>query len=164
MGDLRVKLMLVVCMSLLAAGCEQQGATGADSGADAEQASAEGTATMEAAVTELQINDVVEGDGATAEAGKLVVVHYTGWLYEPTAEDSKGTKFDSSVDRNDPFVFPLGAGRVIRGWDEGVAGMQVGGKRTLIIPADMAYGDRGAGAVIPPGATLLFDVELLDVQ
>ncbi|MGI9290143.1 MAG: FKBP-type peptidyl-prolyl cis-trans isomerase [Gammaproteobacteria bacterium] len=115
-------------------------------------------------IAELQKIDTVEGDGAEAQAGQGVVVHYTGWLYEPDAEDNKGEKFDSSVDRGDPFAFPLGGGRVIRGWDEGVAGMKVGGKRTLIIPPDMAYGDRGAGAVIPPGATLVFDVELLDIQ
>ena len=119
---------------------------------------------MPAEITELQIIDVVEGEGATAAPGQLVVVHYTGWLYDPTAADNKGTKFDSSVDRNDPFVFPLGAGRVIQGWDQGVAGMQVGGKRTLIIPPHMGYGARGAGAVIPPNATLMFDVELLNVQ
>ena len=89
---------------------------------------------------------------------------YTGWLYDPQAEEGKGKKFDSSVDRGSPFDFPLGAGRVIRGWDAGVAGMKAGGKRRLIIPPDMGYGQRGAGRVIPPGATLLFDVELLDVR
>jgi FKBP-type peptidyl-prolyl cis-trans isomerase len=115
-------------------------------------------------ITELQIIDVVEGEGATASAGQMVVVHYTGWLYEPGADEDKGTKFDSSRDRGDPFTFPLGQGQVIQGWDQGFAGMQVGGKRTLIIPPHMGYGDQGAGAVIPPGATLLFDVELLDVQ
>jgi FKBP-type peptidyl-prolyl cis-trans isomerase FkpA len=115
-------------------------------------------------ITELQIIDVVEGDGANAQAGQEVVVHYTGWLYEPAEADNKGTQFDSSVDRGDPFVFSLGAGRVIKGWDAGVAGMKVGGKRTLIIPASMAYGERGAGADILPGATLMFDVELLDIR
>lgn len=115
-------------------------------------------------ITELQIIDTVDGDGAEAQAGQEVVVHYTGWLYEPGADGDKGEKFDSSVDRGDPFAFSLGAGQVISGWDQGVAGMKVGGKRTLIIPPDMAYGDRGAGAVIPPGATLVFDVELLNTQ
>lgn len=104
------------------------------------------------------------GTGAEAVAGKTVVVHYTGWLYNPAAPQSHGAKFDSSLDRGQPFSFPLGAGMVIKGWDEGVAGMKVGGKRTLIIPADLAYGARGAGGVIPPNAPLIFDVELLDVK
>jgi FKBP-type peptidyl-prolyl cis-trans isomerase len=91
-------------------------------------------------------------------------VHYTGWLYDAGAADKKGTKFDSSKDRNEPFEFPLGAGQVIRGWDEGVKGMKVGGKRVLTIPPEMGYGARGAGGVIPPNATLLFEVELLDVR
>jgi len=117
-----------------------------------------------AVVTELMKDDVVVGEGAEAVAGKTAVVHYTGWLYDPSAPDNKGKKFDSSRDRGEPFSFPLGAGRVIQGWDEGVVGMKVGGQRMLTIPASMGYGDRGAGGVIPPGATLLFDVELLDVQ
>ena len=115
-------------------------------------------------ITELQIIDVVEGDGEAATAGQDVVVHYTGWLYEPGAPENRGKKFDSSVDRGQPFIFPLGAGRVIRGWDEGVAGMQIGGKRVLIIPPDMGYGARGAGADIPPNATLVFEVDLLDLR
>ena len=117
-----------------------------------------------AAAPSFQKLDTTVGDGAIAEAGQTVSVHYTGWLYEPEAEDNRGTKFDSSVDRGQPFKFPLGGGRVIKGWDEGVAGMQVGGKRTLIIPADMGYGARGAGNKIPPNATLLFDVELLGIE
>jgi FKBP-type peptidyl-prolyl cis-trans isomerase len=119
---------------------------------------------MDAKLNELQKIDSKVGAGAEAIKGASVVVHYTGWLYAPAAPDRKGPKFDSSRDRNEPFVFPLGAGRVIRGWDEGVAGMKVGGQRTLIIPPDMGYGSRGAGGVIPPGATLVFDVELLDVK
>ena len=115
-------------------------------------------------VDSLQIIDVVDGTGETAEAGQVAVVHYTGWLYDAEAEDNKGEKFDSSVDRGQPFSFPLGAGRVIRGWDQGVAGMKVGGKRTLVIPPDMAYGSRGAGGVIPPDATLIFDVELIELK
>lgn len=115
-------------------------------------------------VETLQIIEVVEGTGEVAEAGQVAVVHYTGWLYDADAEDNTGEKFDSSVDRNEPFKFPLGAGRVIRGWDEGVAGMKVGGKRRLVIPPDMAYGERGAGRVIPPNAILVFDVELLDLE
>ena len=105
----------------------------------------------------LKYTDDQVGTGAEAQAGKTVVVHYTGWLLD-------GTKFDSSRDRNQPFSFPLGRGQVIKGWDEGVAGMKVGGKRTLIIPPALGYGARGAGGVIPPNATLKFEVELLDVR
>jgi FKBP-type peptidyl-prolyl cis-trans isomerase FkpA len=115
-------------------------------------------------VTELKKIDVVVGTGADATPGSNVSVHYTGWLYDPSAPNNKGKKFDSSLDRGQPFGFPLGGGRVIRGWDEGVAGMKVGGKRTLIIPPEMGYGANGAGGVIPPNATLLFDVELLGVK
>ena len=110
----------------------------------------------------LQYQDLVVGTGAEAVSGRSVKVHYTGWLQNP--DGSAGQKFDSSKDRGDPFMFPLGGGRVIRGWDEGVAGMRVGGMRKLTIPAALGYGARGAGGVIPPNATLLFDVELLGVQ
>jgi FKBP-type peptidyl-prolyl cis-trans isomerase len=109
----------------------------------------------------LKYTDTKTGDGAAATPGNKVSVHYTGWLYNNGA---KGTKFDSSVDRGQPFQFTLGAHQVIAGWDEGVAGMKVGGKRTLIIPPELGYGVRGAGGVIPPNATLMFDVELLGVQ
>jgi len=115
-------------------------------------------------VTALAKIDRSVGSGAEATPGRSVQVHYTGWLYDPAAADGHGKKFDSSVDRGQPFVFGLGAGMVIRGWDEGVAGMKVGGKRTLVIPPDMGYGARGAGGVIPPNATLIFDVELLGVR
>ena len=115
-------------------------------------------------VTELLRQDARVGTGAEAAAGRTVTVHYTGWLYDESRPDHKGAKFDSSRDRNEPFSFSLGAGQVIRGWDEGVAGMKVGGQRTLTIPPAMGYGARGAGGVIPPNATLLFDVELLDVK
>ena len=115
-------------------------------------------------ITSLQISDGKVGSGAEATRGKNVTVHYTGWLYDGTAADHHGKKFDSSRDRNDPFQFKLGAGQVIAGWDQGVAGMKVGGTRTLIIPSDLGYGARGAGAAIPPHATLVFDVELLDVK
>ncbi len=117
-----------------------------------------------AQVNELKKIDVKQGDGAEAVAGKAVIVHYTGWLYDPSAQDGHGAKFDSSLDRKVPFGFMLGAGKVIKGWDEGVAGMKVGGKRTLVIPPQMAYGERGAGGVIPPNSTLIFDVELLEVK
>jgi FKBP-type peptidyl-prolyl cis-trans isomerase len=109
----------------------------------------------------LKYTDTKTGDGATATPGNKVSVHYTGWLYN---NEAKGAKFDSSVDRGKPFQFTLGAHQVIAGWDEGVAGMKVGGKRTLIIPPELGYGARGAGGVIPPNATLMFDVELLGVQ
>ena len=113
---------------------------------------------------QLGITDVKVGTGRIAAAGITAVVHYTGWLYDDKAADHHGKKFDSSVDRKDPFSFPLGMGRVIKGWDQGVDGMKVGGKRTLVIPPELGYGARGAGGVIPPNATLIFDVELLDVQ
>ena len=136
----------VTLLLVALAGCStQQGSSG-------DQASKEVTTP-----SGLKYTDTVVGNGATAEKGKLVTVHYIGYLMD-------GKKFDSSVDRGQPFQFNLGAGKVIKGWDEGVAGMKVGGKRTLIIPPDLAYGARGAGGVIPPNATLKFDVELLGVQ
>ena len=116
---------------------------------------------MQTTPSGLQYEDVVAGDGASAAAGQDVRVHYTGWLYQ---EGAAGRKFDSSKDRGQPFEFSLGAGMVIRGWDEGVAGMQVGGTRRLVIPPELGYGARGAGGVIPPNATLLFEVELLGVE
>jgi len=109
------------------------------------------------------IEEIVLGGGAAAAAGQMVSVHYTGWLHDPAAPESKGRKFDSSRDRNEPFRFPLGAGHVIQGWDQGVQGMRVGGQRRLTIPPELGYGARGAGGVIPPNATLVFDVELLDI-
>ena len=115
-------------------------------------------------VTELIKTDVKVGKGAEAKAGQNVSVHYTGWLYDAAAPGHKGSKFDSSRDRGTPFSFPLGAGRVIPGWDQGVQGMKVGGQRTLVIPANLGYGARGAGGVIPPNAALVFDVELLGVN
>ena len=115
-------------------------------------------------VTSLQVSDTTVGTGAAAAAGKTVSVHYTGWLYDGKAADHHGKKFDSSRDHGEPFEFRLGAGMVIRGWDQGVAGMKVGGKRTLVIPSELGYGSRGAGGAIPPNATLVFDVELLAVK
>src|SRR3954465_3750068 len=109
----------------------------------------------------LVIDEVTVGSGETATSGKKVTVHYTGWLFD---KGEKGSKFDSSKDRGDPFVFPLGQGHVIKGWDEGVAGMKVGGRRQLTIPPELGYGSRGAGGVIPPNATLIFEVELLKVS
>lgn len=118
---------------------------------------------MSESITEMRIVDLVVGDGAPAVPGRNITVHYTGWLYDPSKSDQRGRKFDSSKDRNDPFNFSLGAGQVIRGWDEGFAGMKVGGKRVLTIPPAMGYGARGAGGVIPPNAVLVFEVELLGV-
>jgi FKBP-type peptidyl-prolyl cis-trans isomerase len=118
-----------------------------------------GTETMA-----LQKTDLAPGNGPEIKSGQTALVHYTGWLYDAGAPDNKGQKFDSSLDRNEPFEFPVGAGMVIKGWDEGVVGMKVGGKRRLVIPPEMGYGSRGAGGVIPPGATLVFDVELVEIR
>jgi FKBP-type peptidyl-prolyl cis-trans isomerase FkpA len=131
------------------------GCTGGNSG---------GSGMSESSITQLVKSDSKVGAGAEATAGRQVTVHYTGWLYDGGRPDHKGRKFDSSRDRKEPFTFRLGGGDVIRGWDEGVAGMKVGGARTLTIPPDLGYGQRGAGGVIPPNATLVFDVELLDVR
>jgi FKBP-type peptidyl-prolyl cis-trans isomerase FkpA len=121
------------------------------------------TATA-SAVSTLETTDLARGTGAAVAAGQYAVVQYTGWLYEPSAPDHKGKEFDSSLKGGTPFRFQLGAGQVIKGWDQGVTGMQIGGKRRLVIPADLAYGDRGAGDVIPPGATLVFDVDLVGIE
>jgi FKBP-type peptidyl-prolyl cis-trans isomerase FkpA len=131
---------------------------------DTNQSTVKEMKAMTSKITELQKIDTQVGTGREAEPGFNVTVHYTGWLYDATAEESKGKKFDSSLDRNQPFNFFLGGGQVIQGWDEGFAGMKIGGKRTLIIPAEMGYGERGAGGVIPPNADLIFDVELLGVK
>jgi FKBP-type peptidyl-prolyl cis-trans isomerase FkpA len=112
----------------------------------------------------MQKVELAPGSGAEIKSGQNALVHYTGWLYDAKAPDNKGAKFDSSVDRNEPFEFPVGAGMVIKGWDEGVVGMKVGGKRRLVIPPEMGYGARGAGGVIPPNATLVFDVELVEIR
>ena len=115
-------------------------------------------------ITELVKTDNVTGSGNEAVAGRQVTVHYTGWLYDQARADRKGKQFDSSRSSGQPFQFRLGAGQVIQGWDEGVAGMKVGGRRTLTIPPHLGYGSQGAGADIPPNSTLLFEVELLDVR
>lgn len=140
---------LLVCSFLTLAACGQQdpNAPMADSG-----------------ITSLQVTNVTAGTGDEARPGRTVRVHYTGWLYDAVKADKRGKKFDSSKDRNDPFEFALGAGQVIPGWDQGVAGMRVGGSRVLVIPPALGYGARGAGGVIPPNATLIFEVELLDVK
>jgi FKBP-type peptidyl-prolyl cis-trans isomerase FkpA len=117
-----------------------------------------------AAVTSLQSETLKPGTGATIAGGQMAVVQYTGWLYEAGAADPKGKQFDSSRDRKEAFKFPVGTGSVIKGWDQGVVGMKVGESRRLVIPPDLAYGDSGAGGVIPPGATLVFDVELVGIE
>jgi peptidylprolyl isomerase len=124
-------------------------------------AAAQGAGKAMTTASGLQITDTRVGTGASPKTGQICVMHYTGWLHQNGA---KGAKFDSSLDRGQPFEFPIGTGRVIKGWDEGVAGMKVGGKRTLVIPPDLGYGARGAGGVIPPNATLIFEVELLDIK
>lgn len=124
----------------------------------------QGGSKLNAMPVTLQKIDVKQGAGAEAVSGRPVIVHYTGWIYDDSKPEKKGAKFDSSLDRNVPFGFFLGEGKVIKGWDEGVVGMKVGGQRTLIIPPQMGYGERGAGGVIPPNATLIFDVELIQVK
>ncbi|MDP2248638.1 MAG: FKBP-type peptidyl-prolyl cis-trans isomerase [Nitrosomonadales bacterium] len=139
--------------------------SGCQAGAESTKSTtSEGNTEMTQSITELVKIDTLVGSGREAESGFNVTVHYTGWLYDPSKPDNKGEKFDSSVDRGEPFMFYLGGGQVIQGWDQGFAGMKIGGKRTLIIPPDMGYGARGAGGVIPPNATLVFDVELLGVK
>jgi len=123
-----------------------------------------GGAASSSAPGKLDMTDIKTGTGPAIKAGQVAVVHYTGWLYSESAPEKKGRKFDSSRDRNEPFAFPLGGGQVIQGWDQGVEGMQVGTQRRLVIPPELGYGASGAGGVIPPNATLVFDVELLAIQ
>jgi FKBP-type peptidyl-prolyl cis-trans isomerase FkpA len=122
------------------------------------------TAVPASGVTSMKTVELKDGTGEGITAGKIAVVQYTGWLYETSATDNKGKQFDSSRTGGQPFRFPVGAGQVIKGWDQGVAGMKIGGSRRLIIPADLAYGDSGAGDVIPPGATLVFDIDLVGIE
>ena len=124
----------------------------------------EKTLKEENKMTEFTTIDNQLGEGREAEKGLTITVHYSGWIYDENEEDNKGNKFDSSKDRNEPFTFVLGVGQVIKGWDDGFAGMKIGGTRTIIIPSEMGYGSRGAGSVIPPNADLIFDVELLGIQ
>ena len=124
----------------------------------------EKTLKEENKMTEFTTIDNQLGEGREAEKGLTITVHYSGWIYDENEDDKKGNKFDSSKDRNEPFTFVLGVGQVIKGWDDGFAGMKIGGTRTIIIPSEMGYGSRGAGSVIPPNANLIFDVELLGIQ
>lgn len=165
---------LVVAALLLSVSACSKKAEEESAGADAEAPE-----NVDQVVEEVAVSEAVEvieitpgltarvlrsGDGQVAQAGDNVVVHYTGWLYDEAAENNRGNKFDSSVDRGEHFQFPLGAGRVIQGWDQGVEGMAIGEVRELTIAPEMGYGERGAGNVIPPGATLVFEVELFDLQ
>lgn len=164
-------LFLIPCLFLLTA-CAQREPTPDESMPATDEPAPQVANESAPAVTEesteiapgLSMRVQREGSGETAEPGQTAVVHYTGWLYDPNAENRRGKKFDSSVDRGQPFEFPLGAGAVIPGWDQGVAGMQVGEIRELTIAPELAYGEQGAGGVIPPGATLVFEVELLDLR
>jgi FKBP-type peptidyl-prolyl cis-trans isomerase len=161
-------MLAVIGMLALVAGCKQQTPPASEPAASAAPA-AQGESTpaapaeTAAPITELGKTDAAPGAGEPIANGQVAVVHYTGWLYDPTAPDHKGMKFDSSRDRGQPFRFPVGAGRVIAGWDQGVLGMKIGGQRTLVIPSQLGYGE-GGGGPIPPNATLLFDVELLGIE
>ena len=149
------KYLFVLTFLLVAAACR---------GKESTEDLPEAPPMADTGITQLQMTDTKVGTGAEARPGRVVRVHYTGWLYDAGKPDKRGTKFDSSKDRNDPFEFPLGGGQVIPGWDEGFAGMKVGGTRVLTIPPHMGYGARGAGGVIPGNATLVFEVELLEVK
>ena len=177
MKNIRFLLLSLFSLALLACGQGGQNAgeqTSNDMPApvEAEPAETEAAADPEMA-EEVEMTEIVpgltmrvlrEGSGDVAAAGQTATVHYTGWLYDPGATDNRGAKFDSSVDRGTPFEFPLGAGRVIQGWDRGVEGMTIGEARELTIAPELAYGDRAIGELIPPGSTLLFEVELLELS
>ena len=156
-GVEKLIVLLLLAVAVVIPACSQKDAKGA--GETAPQAAKPAAVNAQTVTTAsgLAYQDVKPGTGASPVSGKQVKVHYTGWL-------ENGTKFDSSLDRNEPFVFVIGAGQVIPGWDEGVSSMKVGGKRRLIVPSKLGYGEQGAGGVIPPNATLIFDVELLDVE
>jgi FKBP-type peptidyl-prolyl cis-trans isomerase FkpA len=165
---MKAKSMAVAVAALLVVACSSRDDSSTAAPAPAAAPAAETPATAPAPTGNetmaLQKIELAPGNGPEIKAGQNALVHYTGWLYDAAAPENKGKKFDSSVDRNEPFEFPVGGGMVIRGWDEGVAGMKVGGKRRLVIPPEMGYGARGAGGVIPPGATLVFDVELVEIR
>jgi FKBP-type peptidyl-prolyl cis-trans isomerase len=161
------RIVFGILLAASLAACSKQDAASDDeasaSGTEPEAAAAAAPIESFDIAPGLTARILKKGYGRAAEAGDLADVHYTGWLFDDTAVDNRGNKFDSSVDRGDQFQFPLGAGRVIKGWDQGIVGMLIGEKRELTIAPDMAYGDRGAGGVIPPGATLIFEVELFNL-
>ena len=159
-------LLFVLLAAVTAWGCTPEEATSESGESEAAADEAAGTSAAEEVeiVPGLTMRRLKNGYGRSAVAGDLASVHYTGWLFDENAPDGRGKKFDSSVDRGQQFQFPLGAGRVIRGWDEGVVGMLIGEKRELRIAPELGYGNRGAGSAIPPGATLLFEVELMGLR
>lgn len=172
MNEIRLSLLAVAALSLVACSGGQESAV-EETPPAAEPAESVGEVVEEQTAEELPMTEIVpgltmrmlkEGSGNAAEAGQVASVHYTGWLYDPSAPNNRGPKFDSSVDRGAPFEFPLGAGRVIQGWDQGVVGMLIGESRELTIAPELAYGDRAIGDLIPPGSTLLFEVELLGLD
>lgn len=146
-------LLLAAVMACAAGACGKSAAPGSAQ-----------PAPRAASISTLETSDLKPGTGTPIAAGQQAVVEYTGWLYDASAADKKGKEFDSSANAGQPFRFVIGAGQVIKGWDQGVAGMKVGGKRRLVVPADLAYGDSGAGGVIPPGATLVFEVTLIGIE
>jgi FKBP-type peptidyl-prolyl cis-trans isomerase FkpA len=157
---IRRSVFIALLLATAAAGAQEGAAQSA-----AAQAAPQTSAPAEPAAPQVQVTDIKVGKGAEAAVGNTVKVHYTGWFFKPLAVKQHGRKFDSSLDRGEPLEFRLGGGQVIKGWDQGVAGMKVGGKRSLIIPSELAYGKRGApGGSIPPDSDLIFEVELLDVR
>jgi FKBP-type peptidyl-prolyl cis-trans isomerase len=166
MKSIRLVIWLGIAMTLAAcgnAGSDGDAAAGREAAAEAPVSEVVAIEVIDI-VPGLSVRQLREGTGAVAEAGHTAVVHYTGWLFDELAENNRGNKFDSSVDRGVHFEFPLGAGRVIRGWDEGVVGMKIGEVRELTIAPELAYGDRQVGNLIPPGSTLVFEVELADLK
>ena len=158
------KSSLLICIVLAAACSGKSEAPSTTAAPPADAPSAAAAPSTANPVTAMQTTTLKPGTGATIGGGQIAVVQYTGWLYEAGAADHKGKQFDSSRDRREPFKFPLDTGSVIKGWDQGVVGMKVGESRRLVIPPELAYGDAGAGGVIPPGATLVFDVELVGIE
>ncbi len=162
---LTTAFFLVACSPRDKPAEEPASAPSSDSAASTDAAPATSSPATGTESMPLQKIELAPGNGAEIKSGQTALVHYTGWLFDAASPENKGKKFDSSVDRNEPFEFPVGAGMVIKGWDEGVVGMKVGSKRRLVIPPEMGYGARGAGGgLIPGGATLVFDVELVEIR